>query len=204
MSKLSQKRMVTFTAIISLISFAYKFGMGIYNMSLILMIASISTLLVFIAKVAFVKSVTKTRAQKRKGYITITIVTFIYVMIFILFSVLKAFGIDISNQKTYEGVFGTIFIAIIFVMFLLSLFKLRGALEKNDLIVIGLKEITFVSALTDLVIIEEFLVRTLNTYYTIEWIDKFTNYFLLGICAAMLGVVIFMIVRVFRYKVETK
>lgn len=196
--------MVTFTAIVSLLSFAYKLGMGIYNMSIILMIAALSTLLVFIAKVAFVKSVTKTRAQKRKGYITITIVTFIYIMIFILFSVLKAFGIDTSNQKTYEGVFGAIFIAIIFVMFLLTIFKLRGALAKDDLIVIGLKEITFVSALTDLVIIEDFTVRTLNTYYTIGWIETFTRFFILGVCALMLTVVVLMIVRVIRYKVETK
>ena len=47
MAKTKLKRTVFITAIISLISFAYKLTLGILNMSLILMIAATSTLLVF-------------------------------------------------------------------------------------------------------------------------------------------------------------
>ena len=53
-------------------------------------------------------------------------------------------------------------LAFILIMFILSVLKLKGALAKNDIMVIGLKEMVFVSALTDLVIIEEFALR--NTY----------------------------------------
>lgn len=65
------KKAVTFTAIISLISFLYKLSLGILTTSIILIIASISTLLVFIAKVAFVKNVNKSRKEKKKAYLTL-------------------------------------------------------------------------------------------------------------------------------------
>ena len=63
------KRMTALTAIISLVSFIYKCGLGIYSMSLVLIIASLSTLMVFICKVAFVKTVNKSRAAKKKSYL---------------------------------------------------------------------------------------------------------------------------------------
>ena len=201
-SKASLKRTVTFTAIITLISFLYKLTLGILTTSMILIIASVSTLLVFIAKVAFVKSVTKTRSQKKKAYLVIAIVTFIYSVIFILFSVLKVFGIDTSNQKTYEGIWGSLFIAFILLMFILSLIKLRGALAKDDLIVTGLKEITFVSALTDLVIIEEFVSRIILEYKDVPYMNEINNYFVLGISLLMLIIPIIMFIRCARYKIE--
>ena len=201
-SKSSLKRIVTFTAIISFISFLYKLSLGILTTSLILIIASISTLLVFIAKVAFIKNVTKSREQKKKAYLVITIVTFIYSLIFILFSVLKVFGIDTSNQKTYEGIYGSIFIAFILIMFVLSLLKLKSALEKNDIMVIGIKEITFVSALTDLVIIEEFVSRIILQYNEVPNMNQINSYFVLGVAALMLIVPIVMFVRCIRYKAK--
>lgn len=194
------KKMVTFTAIISLLSFAYKLGMGIWTASTILIVASVSTFLVFIAKLAFIKAANKSRIEKKKAYLVIAVVTFIYSLIFISFSVLKLFGIDTSNQKTYTGLYGAIFIGIIFVMFILSLYKLEGALENNDLIVIGLKEITFVSALTDLVIIEDFASRIILQYFDFPMMDKINSYFILGISLLMLIIPFVMLARCFRYQ----
>ena len=194
------KKAVTFTAIISLISFLYKLSLGIITTSIILIIASISTLLVFVAKVAFVKNVNKSRKEKKKAYLAIIIVSFVYSLIFVLFSVLKVFGIDTSNQKTYEGIYGAIFISFILVMFVLSIVKLKGALEKTDLMVIGLKEITFLSALTDLVIIEDFVSRIILQYQQISFMEQINRYFVLGVSILMLIVPIFMLIRYFRYK----
>ena len=68
-NNLKLKRTVTFTAIITLVSFLYKLGLGILTMSIILMIAAVSTFLVFIAKVTFVKNATKSRTAKKKAYL---------------------------------------------------------------------------------------------------------------------------------------
>lgn len=200
MAKTKLKRTVFITAIISLLSFAYKLTLGILNMSLILMIAATSTLLVFSAKVLFLKNYTKTREQKKKAYLVIAIITLIYSVIFVLFSVLKVYGIDASNQKTYEGWFGSLFIAFILVMFILSLLGLKGALEKTDIIVVGLKEIIFVSALTDLVIIEEFISRIILEYQDVTNMALFNSYFALGVAALMLIIPTIMIIRGVRYK----
>lgn len=200
MVKTKLKRTVFITAIISLLSFAYKLTLGILNMSLILMIAATSTLLVFSSKVLFLKNYTKTREQKKKAYLVIAIITLIYSVIFVLFSVLKVYGIDASNQKTYEGWFGSLFIAFILVMFILSLLGLKGALEKTDIIVVGLKEIIFVSALTDLVIIEEFISRIILEYQDVANMALINSYFTLGVAALMLIIPTIMIIRGVRYK----
>ena len=198
------KTTVAITAVFSLISFAYKMTLGVLTMSLVLMIAALSTFLVFIAKLAFVRNVTKTRSQKKKAYLVITIVTFIYGLIFVLFSVLKVFDIDLTTtKKEYSGWLGSLFIFFILVMFILSLIKLRGALEKNDLMVIGLKEITFVSALTDVVIIEGFVYRIILRYQEetpiMDIVDQFTP---LVVSILVLIVPVFMLIRYFRYQPE--
>ena len=196
------KRMTALTAIISLISFIYKCGLGIYSMSLVLIIASLSTLMVFICKVAFVKTVNKSRAAKKKSYLAMTIATLVYSLIFICFIVLKIFDIDISSQKTYEGWLGILLISFMVIMFVLSIIKLRGALEKTDLMVIGLKEITFISALTDLVIIESFAYGVYLTYYeTNEVLTRVNDFFPLGVSITMLLGVLIMFIRYSRYKV---
>ena len=199
-NKSTLKKTVTFTAIMTLLSFAYKLGMGIWTASIILIIAAISTFLVFIAKIAFIKTATKSRVEKKRAYLIIAVVTLIYSLIFISFSVLKLFGIDTSNQRTYTGIYGAIFIGIIFVMFILSMYKLEGALENDDLIVKGLKEITFVSALTDLVIIEDFVSRIILQYVEFPMMDKISSYFILGISLLMLIIPFVMLVRCFRYQ----
>ena len=51
MSKLSAKKITLISAIITLISFLYKLGLAYLTMSLVLLIASISTLMVFICKI---------------------------------------------------------------------------------------------------------------------------------------------------------
>ena len=199
-AKASTRKIVMLTAFISLVSFLYKLSLGIVNASAILILASVSTLLVFIAKVTFLKNATKSRTQKKKGYLVVAVVTLIYSLLFIFFSSLKAAGIELENERTYEGPLGAILIAIIFVMFILSLIKLRKALNKTDLAVIGLKEITFVSALADLVIIEDFVSRIILQYREIEYMDKINGFFVLGVSITMLVIPLVMLVRFIRYK----
>ena len=202
--KLKMKRSTFFSAIISLLSFLYKVVLGVLNASNVLIVAATSTLLVFICKVLFVKNVTMTRDKKKKAYLFMCILILLYALIFMAFVVLKAFGIDASNQKTYEGLIGILFISFILLMFILSIINLKGALEKTDIMVIGLKEMTFVSALADAVIIEEFIYRTVSEYQNIPILETITQYFPLGIGILMLVVSVFMFIRFARYKVETK
>lgn len=199
--KVGLKIGTTFSAFITLISFLYKATLGVLTMSMVLMVASLSTLLVFICKVIFIKNVLKDREKKKKAYLIMAILLIIFALLFLLFSVLKVNGIDTSNQKTYTGFLGTLFIAFIFIMFILSVLKLKGALAKTDIMVIGLKEMVFVSALTDLVIIEEFALRIGQNYKEIpDWMMTAHMYFPLGIAVIMMIVPIIMIIRFARYK----
>ena len=194
------KRMTFLTSLITLISFLYKAGLGVLTTSLVLIIASISTLMVFICKIVFVKNVLATRDKKKKAYLIMAISILVYALIFIAFVVLKVNGIDISNDKTYEGWLGSLLILFMLIMFILSCKNLRGALEKTDIMVIGLKEMTFVSALADLVIIEEFISRIILEYKQIEVLTFINSYFSLAVGILMLIVGIIMLIRFFRYK----
>ena len=194
------KRMTFLTSLITLVSFLYKFGLGFLTRSLVLLIASISTLMVFICKVVFVKNVLQTREKKKKAYLTIAISILVYAFIFIAFVVLKVNGIDISNDKTYSGLIGSLLILFMLIMFVLSIKNLKGALEKSDIMVIGLKEMVFVSALADLVIIEEYISRIILEYKTIDILLFINNYFSLAIGILMVVVGIIMIIRFARYE----
>ncbi|MBO7078208.1 MAG: hypothetical protein J6W64_00165 [Bacilli bacterium] len=199
-AKKKLKRMTFLTSLITLISFLYKAGLGVLTTSLVLIIASISTLMVFICKIVFVRNVLATRDKKKKAYLEMAISILVYALIFIAFVVLKVNGIDISNDKTYEGWLGSLLILFMLVMFILSCKNLRGALEKTDIMVIGLKEMTFVSALADLVIIEEFISRIILEYKEIEILVFINSYFSLAIGILMVIVGIIMLIRFFRYQ----
>ena len=199
-AKKKLKRMTFLTSLITLISFLYKAGLGVLTTSLVLIIASISTLMVFICKIVFVRNVLATRDKKKKAYLEMAISILVYALIFIAFVVLKVNGIDISNDKTYEGWLGSLLILFMLVMFILSCKNLRGALEKTDIMVIGLKEMTFVSALADLVIIEEFISRIILDYKEIEILVFINSYFSLAIGILMVIVGIIMLIRFFRYQ----
>ena len=194
------KRMTFLTSLITLISFLYKAGLGIWTTSLVLIIASISTLMVFICKIVFVKNVLATRDKKKKAYLIMTLSILIYALIFIAFVVLKVNGIDISNDKTYEGWLGSLLILFMLIMFILSCKNLHGALEKTDIMVIGLKEMTFVSALADLVIIEEFISRIILEYKEIEVLVFINSYFSLAVGILMVIVGVIMLIRFFKYE----
>ena len=146
-SKLKMKRSTIFSSIITLISFGYKLVLAILTASNVLVVAATSTFLVFFCKVLFIKNVTMTREKKKKAYLFMAILILLYSLIFLAFTVLKVFGIDASNQKSYEGIVGTLLIAFMIIMFILSVINLKGALEKTDIMVIGLKEMVFVSAI---------------------------------------------------------
>ena len=208
MSKKNKKqkmRNIAFiTGLFSLFSFIYKLGLGIYSMSLVLIIASFSTLIVFICKMTFVRTVTKTRAKKKKAYLSMILMCLVYVLIFLLFVVLKVNGIDISTQKTYTGWLGGLLISFMVVMFIMSIIKLRGALEKTDLIVIGLKEVIYISALADVVIIENYAYGMYLNYNADNKLWHVINEFLpLGLGVLMTMTLVFMFIRYSRYKVET-
>lgn len=201
-AKKKMKRMTFLMSFITLFSFLYKAALGVMTSSMVLIIASISTLMVFICKILFVRNVLQTRDRKKKAYLKMAISILVYAFIFIAFVVLKVNGIDISNDKTYEGWLGALIILFMLIMFILSVRGLHGALERSDLMVIGLKEMTFVSALADLVIIEEFVSRIILEYKKIEILIFINSYFSLaiGILMAIIGII--MIIRFFRYKVE--
>ena len=199
-AKKKLKRMTFLTSLITLISFLYKAGLGVLTTSLVLIIASISTLMVFICKIVFVRNVLATRDKKKKAYLEMAISILVYALIFIAFVVLKVNGIDISNDKTYEGWLGSLLILFMLIMFILSCKNLRGALEKTDIMVIGLKEMTFVSALADLVIIEEFISRIILEYKEIEILIFINSYFSLAVGILMIIVGIIMLIRFFRYQ----
>lgn len=198
--KKKMQRKTLFSAIITLLSFAYKATLSFLTMSMVLMVASISTLMVFICKALFVRNVLQTREKKKKAYLFMAMAVLLYSLIFIAFVVLKVNDIDISKEIPFDGLFGILFIGVLFILFILSIIGLRGALEKTDIMVIGLKEMTFVSALADLVIIEEFVSIIVLKYVDVEYMPKINGYFSLGVGALMLIVSFVMIVRFARYK----
>ncbi len=197
---LNAKRIAIFSAVITLISFGYKFTLGILATSLVMLIAAFPTLFVFICKATFAKNLKQSREDKRKAYLIMTIVATAYSAVFILFSVLKVGGIDITNQNRFEGWIGIIFIFFIIVMFVLSIIKLKGALEKSDILVIGMKEITFISALADAMMIFEFLYRVLLKYMSLPFMGIISRYFPLGVGVGMVIVCVEMIKRYLGYK----
>ena len=124
----------------------------------------------------------------------------IYSSIFIMFVVFKINGIDISNNKEYEGILGILFISFILLMAILSIIGLNKALNKNEILVIGLKEMTFVSVMADLVIIEEFFSRLIPNYLDIVVLNYVHLYFPLFIGIIMIIVSISMLIRFIKYK----
>lgn len=205
-SKKKLQRNTFIFSFITLASFIYKAVLGFLTMSNVLIIASVSTLMVFICKILFVRNVFKTREAKKKAYLKMFFAVFLYSAIFILFVVLKINGIDASNNKTYEGWFGGLLIGFMVISVILSCFGLKGALEKTDLMVIGLKEMTFISVLADVVIIEGFVSRIIKQYVEKELIvlGYIDSYLPLGIGILMLVVSIIMLIRFFKYSVEKK
>lgn len=204
--KLSMKTATIFSAIVSLVSFLYKMGLGIMSTSIILIVASLSTLIVFVCKVVFVKNITATREKKKKAYFIMMVLALSFGVLFLLFSVLRVGGIDTSSKNKFEGFLGYLFLAFIILMFVLSIINLKGALEKSDIMVLGLKEMTFISALTDAVIIEEFLYKVVLKvdFIKIPFIGIINRYFPLIVAVAMLAVPFFMFKRFKGYEVDNK
>ena len=196
----SMKRMAIISAIVSLVAFAYKLGLGIISFSIILMVASISTLIVFIFKVVYIKNLTAQRDKKKRAYFLMSLLALSFGVLFLLFAVLKVGGIDTSSKNDFEGITSYIFIGFVVLIFIISILGLKGALEKTDIMVIGLKEITFISALADTVIIEEFLYKVVLSYQDIYFLTIFNTYFPLGIAVIMLTVPVIMLWRLRGYK----
>ena len=194
------KRLAIAMAIIALVSFLYKFTIGVMSLSIVLIIAAVPTLFVFICKALYAKDMHQPRDKKKKTYFFMMIATVCFVVLFLMFSTFKAFGIDISHENTFTGWIGIVFIFFIMVMFALSIINLRGALNKDDLVVIGIKEITFVSALADAVIIQEFLYKVIPHYRDIPFMKLLNSYFPLIIGVLMIMVPIYMFKRFKDYE----
>ena len=197
--KLSAKRIALLMAIISLISFLYKLGLGIISSSMILIVASLSTLAVCICKFIFWHKMNGTREEKKKAYFFMIILALAFGVLFLLFAVLKVGGIDTASKNNFKGIIGYIFIVFVILMFVLSIINLKGALEKSDLVVIGIKEMIFVSALADAVIIEEFLYKVILKYQSIPFLGLINNYFPLITAVVMLLVPVYMFKRLRSY-----
>lgn len=189
------------SAAISLIAFLYKFSLGVLTASIILMVASGSTLIVFFCKVLFIKNINSTRYRKKVAYFIMMILALSFGVLFLLFAVLKIGGIDTSRSNNFTGWLSYLFMAFVILMFLLSIINLKGALEKDDIMVIGLKEMTFVSALADAVIIEEFLYKTILYSLNIPFLSIVNNYFPLLVAVFMLSIPFFMFRRYREYAI---
>lgn len=201
----SPKRLAIIMAIIALVSFGYKLTIGILAMSTVMIVAAIPTFFIFLCKALYAKNMDQSREQKKKAYLFIMIFTASFSILFILFSTLKVGGIDISHYNTMTGWIGILFIFFIIVMFVLSIINLKGALNKNDLVVIGIKEITFVSALADAVMINDFIYRVILSY-VLEYVpiplyEQLNNLFPLVVGIIMALVPIFMFNRYLKYKI---
>ena len=198
------KRLAIAMAIIALVSFLYKLTIGVMSLSIVLIIAAVPTLFVFICKALYAKDMHQPRDKKKKTYFFMMIATVCFVVLFLMFSTFKAFGIDISHENTFTGWIGIVFIFFIMVMFVLSIINLRGALNKDDLVVIGIKEITFVSALADAVMINGFLYRVLIKYIAdyIPFYKYINSYFPLAVAVLMVIVPFIMLRRWWKYKVD--
>ena len=201
---LTPKQIAIGMAIIALVSFLYKFTIGIMSLSMVLIIAAVPTLFVFICKFLYARHMDTTRAKKKRSYFFMMIATVCFVVLFLMFSLLKVGGIDITHHNTFTGWIGIVFILFIIVMFVLSIINLRGALQKDDLVVIGIKEISFVAALADAVMINGFLYRVLIKYIEkfIPFYSFFNQYFPLAVSILMCIVPIIMLRRFIKYKVD--
>ena len=202
---LTPKQLAIAMAIIALVSFGYKFTVGMIAMSTVMIIAAIPTFFVFLCKFLYAKHMDQPRSEKKKAYLFMMIFTASFSLLFILFSVLKVGGIDITIANKFDGWVGLIFIFFIIAMFVLSIINLKGALNKTDLVVIGIKEISFVSALTDAVMINEFvyrvIVRYILEYVPIPLYDLLNNLFPVAV-GVIMGIVPFIMLRRYlKYKV---
>ena len=209
---LTPKQLAITMAIIALVSFGYKFTVGMLAMSLVMIIAAVPTFFVFLCKALYAKHMDQPRSEKKKAYFFMLIFTASFSLLFILFSVLKVGGIDISIENKFDGWIGLVFIFFIIVMFVLSIINLKGALNKTDLVVIGIKEISFVSALTDAVMINEFLYRvivrhiletidTIEIMHSVEIYGFLNNLFPLAVGIIMAIVPFIMLRRYIKYEV---
>lgn len=196
------KKIALLMAIISLVSFLYKIGLGVISNSMILIIASLSTAVVCACKFIFWKDMNADRKAKKRSYFFMMILALAFAILFLLFAVLKVGGIDTSSKNNFKGIIGYIFIGFVIIMFVLSIINLRGALQKDDIMVIGIKEMIFVSALADAVIIQEFLYKTVPHYRDIPFMRLINSYFPLIIAVLMIIVPIYMFRRFKEYEAE--
>ena len=190
---------VIISAIISLVTFLYKCIIGVITASNILIVASMSVLLVFLCKIIFIKDLYQSRATKKRAYFFMALLAAAYGVLFLLFDVFKIGGINTAKQNTFSGWVGYLFICFVILTFILSLINLTGALHREDIIFIGLKEMIFVSALADAVIIEEFLYKIILFNQNIPYMYYVDLYFPLGVGVFMLLIPVFMFIRFAKY-----
>lgn len=203
---LTPKQIAIIMAFICLGSFLYKLTIGVMSLSIVLIIAAIPTLFVFICKFLYAKNMNQTDEQKLKSYLIMMIATASFSALFIMFSLFKVGGIDITHENTFTGWIGLVFIFFIIAMFVLSIINLKGALNKTDLVVIGIKEISFVAALADAVMINGFLYRVVLKYLEkfIPFYSYLNRFFPLGVGILMAIVPFIMLRRFLKYRKDTK
>ena len=197
---ITPKKIALLMAIISLVSFLYKIGLGVISNSIILIIASLSTAVVCACKFIFWKDMNADRKAKKRSYFFMMVLALAFAILFLLFAVLKVGGIDTTSKHDFKDLVSYIFIAFVILMFALSIINLKGALQKDDIMVIGIKEMTFVSALADAVIIQEFLYKVIPHYRDIPFMKLVNSYFTLIIGILMIMVPIYMFKRLKAYE----
>ena len=89
---ITPKKIALLMAIISLVSFLYKIGLGVISNSMILIIASLSTAVVCACKFIFWKDMNADRKAKKKSYFFMMVLALAFAVLFLLFAVLKVGG----------------------------------------------------------------------------------------------------------------
>ncbi len=204
MGKKMSKRITFISAIITFVSFLYKGFLGFLSKSIIIAATSLSSLSVFFCKNIYVKKLTKSRKEKRHAYLLMGLILFIYGILFSFVIISKLKGLYVMEERVYKEWQAIILSLIIVLMIMLSLRGYMIASDRNDIMVLGLKEVGLATALSDLIVLEGLLDDFVIGYIKECYLNKF-HYFLSLIVSVLIIIISFvMIIRFFKITIEAK
>ena len=202
-SRKKAKFITLISAMATFFSFLYKLLLGYVYRSIIYVATAFSAFTIFLCKMIFVRKATKSREEKRRGYLKMAAILFIYAILFILVVVLRIKGIGLE-EKSYEGWISTILALFIVLMFVLSIRGYRIAADRTDIMVLGLKEVGLATCFADLVVLEGLLDDYFVDYFKEEKVNLVHDWFSLAMGGLMVFVSLCMFIRGIRKKKEYK
>ncbi len=195
MGKKMTKRITFISAIVTFLSFLYKLLLGYVSKSIIIVATALSSLCVFFCKIIFVKRLTKSRKEKRHGYLLMGFILFLYGLLFLFVVLAKLSGLYDIEEKVYEGWQSLLLSLVIVVMFILSIRGYRSAADRTDIMVLGLKEVGLATALSDLIVLEGLLDDYFVGHVDEEILSKVHEWLSLGVSSVIILISLIMMVR---------